>query len=167
MLFQDSFNVFPRDFFAQESAMVARALLGHQLLRRWPDGTYSRYRIVETEAYTQDDPACHAYGKSPARAGRSATLFKAPGMAYVYLIYGIYHCLNVVTEPEGRAGAVLFRALEPLAPFSPMQGSDVFCTRGPGKLCNALQITKADYNEKSMMSPDSDLLLVQATQPAL
>jgi len=101
--------------------------------------------IVETEAYTQNDPACHAYkGKTP----RAITLFKEPGLSYVYLIYGMYHCFNVVTEPYDIAGAVLIRALDPVIPASN--------TNGPGKLCRELNITK-ELNEQDLTLSKSDL----------
>ncbi len=140
----------PRSLFKKGTVHIAKALLSQQLWVKSND-EYLKYRIVETEAYTQDDPACHAYQKNK---GRAATLYKAPGLAYVYLIYGMYHCLNVVTEPEGTAGAVLFRGIEPLRSDYPDH------THGPGRLTKTLNITKA-HNEISMIKPDSPLLLVQ------
>jgi len=143
-------------FLAQPTVTVAKQLLGQQLWVLNPQGTYWSYRIVETEAYTQDDPACHAFGKT---SGRAATLYKAPGLAYVYFIYGMYHCLNVITEPEGQAGAVLFRGLEPLCSDAPRN------THGPGRLTKALGITKADHNEVSMIKSDSPLRLGASADP--
>ena len=125
--------------------VVAKDLLGCKLCRR-VDGKVFEGIIVETEAYTQDDPACHAYrGKTP----RAITLFKQPGIAYVYFIYGMYYCFNVITEPEETAGAVLIRALEPINSEN---------TNGPGKLCRALGITK-DFNEVNLTDRKSDLWL--------
>lgn len=133
--------VLPADFFARDTVTVAQTLLGMHLMC-WDEihQDYLAFRVVETEAYTQDDPSCHAF-KGP--RGRGVTLYKAPGLAYVYFIYGMYYCLNVVTEPTGRAGAVLFRALEPLHPPT----GAAFNTKGPGRLCKALGITKALHNE--------------------
>lgn len=109
-------------------------------MRRFPDGRVVRGQIVETEAYTADDPACHAYRR---RSPRNAVMFGPPGWAYVYLIYGIYHCLNVVTDQDGVASAVLIRALqiETMPPWLDL-GKDKpdRLAAGPGKLCRALQI---------------------------
>ncbi len=140
----------PRPFFERETVQVARDLLGHRLLARDNSGGYRLLRIVETEAYTGDDPACHAYGRT---TGRAATLYLKPGLAYVYLIYGMYHCLNVTTEPEGKAGAVLFRALEPL-------DGDTLPTHGPGRLTKALDITREAHNEIDLTHPQSPLVLL-------
>lgn len=147
------------DFFNRDTVLVAQELLGQILVCRDPKTEEPIFcRIVETEAYKGDsDPACHAYGKT---TGRAATLYKAPGLAYVYLIYGMYHCLNVVTEPEGIAGAVLFRALEPVIPAHQAQ----YKTHGPGRLTRALGITKTQHNEISLTSNASDLYL-QAGAP--
>jgi DNA-3-methyladenine glycosylase len=108
---------------------VARALLGKVLVHR---GTYAR--IVETEAYLGlADAASHA---SRGRTPRTGVIFGPPGHAYVYLIYGIHNCFNIVAEPEGSPGCVLIRALEPLAGLSAAQR-----TNGPGKLTSAMGIT--------------------------
>jgi len=139
-------RIINRDFYNRNTIEVAKDLLGCKLSRKLGNRVLSGI-IVEVEAYTQEDPACHAFrGKTP----RSATLFKQPGIAYVYFIYGMYHCVNVVTEEYDRAGAVLIRALEPVAP--------VENTNGPGKLCRALQITK-ELNEADVTSKDSDLYI--------
>jgi DNA-3-methyladenine glycosylase len=130
-----------KDFFERDTLIVARELLGkHLLIWDVTSNDYIVCRITETEAYTQDDPSCHAL-KGP--KGRGATLYKEPGIAYVYFIYGMYFCLNVVTEPEGVGGAVLFRSLEPL--YNPT-GRELN-TKGPGRLCKALNITKDTHNE--------------------
>ena len=101
----------PRRSFARSSTEVAPELLGHVLARRLPDGAVLRARIVETEAYDQDDPASHAYrGRTP----RVRVMFGPPGHLYVYFTYGMHHCMNVVTGPDGTASAVLLRAAEPL-----------------------------------------------------
>jgi DNA-3-methyladenine glycosylase len=122
-----------RDFYARPCLEVAEALLGkwlvHRMGRRLLDG-----RIVEVEAYIgQEDQACHArFG----RTERASVLFGPPGHAYVYLIYGMYDCFNVVAEPEHAPAAVLVRAVEP--------GRGVTGkTDGPGKMCRAMHITRA------------------------
>jgi DNA-3-methyladenine glycosylase len=137
----------PACFFARETVTVARGLVGCTLWAE-ADGTTCAGRIVEAEAYLDArDPASHAArGPTP----RSAIMYGPPGVAYVYLIYGMYHCLNAVTEAEGRAGAVLLRALEPLVGLPAMQdrrgGAPArdLC-RGPGRLCQALGIDR-DWN---------------------
>jgi DNA-3-methyladenine glycosylase len=122
---------------------VARALLGKVLVRGAASG-----RIVETEAYLGlRDPAAHACrGVTP----RTRVLFGAPGHAYVYLIYGMYECLNLVAEPEGSPGCVLIRALEPLTGLDTMRRRRTAARRdqdlanGPGKLTRAMGITRRD-----------------------
>lgn len=138
--------VLKRDFYERNTIQVAKDLLGCKLCRKI-DGKILSGIIVETEAYTQNDPACHAFrGKTP----RAITLFKQPGIAYVYFIYGMHHCFNVITEPEETAGAVLIRALEP---------TDYICdTNGPAKLCRELKITK-ELNEIDLTSEESCLWL--------
>ena len=102
-----------RDFYAQDTLEAARLLLGKYLVRRL-DGQTMAGRIVETEAYIgRCDKACHAYNYR--RTHRTETLFAPPGTAYIYLIYGMYHCLNFVTEAEGEPAAVLLRAIQPIA----------------------------------------------------
>jgi DNA-3-methyladenine glycosylase len=121
----------------------ARALLGCVLERRGP-GWVIRARIVETEAYTQDDPASHSFrGRTP----RNAPMFDRAGIAYVYTSYGMHRCLNVVTGEEGTGEAVLIRALEPLDGVEQMtrhrrwEGKPAKgLADGPGKLCQALRI---------------------------
>jgi DNA-3-methyladenine glycosylase len=123
-----------RAFYAQPAEDVALQLLGAQLVRRRPDGTEAVGRIVEVEAYVgPHDLACHA---AKGRTARTEVLFGPPGRAYVYLVYGMHHCFNVVTNPKGDAAAVLVRALEPI---SGIEGS----TQGPGRLCKALGIDRA------------------------
>ena len=133
-----------RDFYARHAATVARELLGYVLVRVLDDGTVLTGRIVETEAYLgESDPACHsARGATEVRR-----LLSGPaGFAYVYLCYGTSHCFNIVAEPEGRASAVLFRALEPIEGVEQMRRHrphakrDTDLCSGPGRLCQALDI---------------------------
>jgi DNA-3-methyladenine glycosylase len=123
---------------------VARELLGTVLECETEDGTASGI-IVETEAYLgEHDLACHA---AAGRTARTEHLYGAPGISYVYFIYGMYWCFNAVTRAEGMPSAVLVRALEPLAGIPLMHRrrpgikKDVDLTNGPGKLCQALGIT--------------------------
>ena len=139
-------------FFDRPTVTVARDLLGARLVRTGPPGTRLVGQIVETEAYTEDDPACHVAHLSRdsetgevVGTGRGRDLFAPPGTAYVYLIYGLHWLLNVVTEPEGTAGAVLIRAVEPKAGVDEMwanRGVDrrVDLTNGPGKLAEAFGV---------------------------
>jgi len=137
-------EILKKEFYNRNTIDVAKSLLGCRLFRKINDKILGGI-IVETEAYTQNDPACHAFkGKTP----RAATLFKQPGIAYVYLIYGMYYCFNTITEPENTAGAVLIRALEPIPPLNN--------TNGPGKLCRELKITK-ELNEAKLTSQKSGL----------
>lgn len=123
----------PTSFYDRPVQDVARDLLGAFLVRTI-GGQRLVGRIVETEAYGgPEDLASHA---SRSRSGRAAVMFGPPGRAYVYLIYGIHHCLNVVTGPEGTAEAVLIRALEPIEGISVR-------TDGPGRLARALAIDRA------------------------
>lgn len=144
---------FPRSFYAQDTVAVARALLG-QHLNRVNNGVHQCGRIVEVEAYlgTHDLASHSSRGRTP----RTSTMFGPPGHAYVYLIYGVHHCLNVVTEPEGHGSAVLIRAVEPIENIS---GN----TRGPGLLCRALDIDRR-LNGHDLIS--ADLFISAAPEPA-
>ena len=146
-------------FFRRDSVTVGRDLLGARVVRE-SDGAPRRVgRIVETEAYTQDDPAFHGWNLydeetgTVRREGRAGDLFAEPGRGYVYLIYGMHWLLNVVTEPEGVGGAVLIRAVEPLEGSSAMRECrgekhrDVDLTNGPGKLSEAFGIDDALHGE--------------------
>lgn len=123
---------------------MARALVGCYLVHQSPDGM-AVGRLVEVEAYCgARDPASHARR----RTSRSEVMWGAPGTAYVYLSYGTHACMNVVTEPPGRPGAVLLRALEPVAGMSLMQrrrGTAALraLANGPGRLTQAMGITLA------------------------
>jgi DNA-3-methyladenine glycosylase len=128
-----------RSFYARPTIEVARALLG-KVIRR---GRASA-RIVEVEAYLgANDPAAHsARGPTP----RTRVIFGPPGHAYVYLVYGMHHCLNIVTEPTGVAGCVLIRAVEPVRGVASP-------SNGPGKLTRALGITLAHYGADLTRGP--------------
>ncbi|MEB3267164.1 MAG: DNA-3-methyladenine glycosylase [Leptolyngbya sp.] len=125
----------------QPATVVAPALVGCTLVRRYGDGTVVRGLIVETEAYEPGDPACHGYRR---RTARNGVMFGPPGTCYVYLIYGIYHCLNIVTDGVDVPSAVLIRALalDRLPPDLPPQQATPphRVAAGPGKLCRALAI---------------------------
>jgi DNA-3-methyladenine glycosylase len=129
-----------RAFFARSVHAVAPELIGATLLVDGVGGT-----IVEVEAYDHEDPAAHGFG---GRTARNASMFGPAGHAYVYLIYGLYWCLNLVCEPEGVANAVLIRAIEPTAGIPAMQkrrklGDVRLLCAGPGRLCEALGVTRA------------------------
>jgi DNA-3-methyladenine glycosylase len=129
-----------RDFFARSSHEVAPDLIGVTLLVDGVGGP-----IVEVEAYDQDDPASHSFN---GRTSRNAVMFGPPGYAYVYRSYGIHWCLNLVCAEAGRAEAALVRALEPTSGLGAMrerrglEAPRALCS-GPGKLCQALAITRA------------------------
>ena len=142
-----------QNFYAQDTLKAAQLLLGKYLIRRL-NGEILAGRIIETEAYIgRCDKACHAYQYR--RTARTETLFAPPGTAYIYLIYGMYHCLNFVTEPEGEPAAVLLRALQPVAgtetmtrlrygdkPLTAFRKKNFL--NGPGKVCQALALTRAE-----------------------
>ena len=110
-------SVLPRSFYEHAPDIVARALLGKLVVRELESESLVG-RIVEVEAYFgQEDPAAHSY---VGRTARNAVLFGPPGFAYVYFIYGMYYCLNVSCEPDGQAGGVLIRALEPVEGLAAM-----------------------------------------------
>ena len=146
-----------RKFFLDPPDLVARKLLGKLLVRGEMVG-----RIVEVEAYFgESDPAAHAYA---GKTARNAVLFGPPGHAYVYFVYGMHYCLNVSCEPDGRAGGVLFRALEPICGLQAMASArGVAVTRlsaltsGPGRLCQAFGVTRLRDNGTDLTSPESDL----------
>ncbi len=139
----------PQSFFGRDTITVAKELVGCVIQVRGAEGKEVSGRIVEVEAYEgENDPASHAgRGRTP----RSEIMFGPPGYAYVYLIYGMHHCLNFVTEADGAAGAVLVRALEPVTGhdlmadrrgLDPSKASDRDLCAGPGRLCQALGIDR-------------------------
>ena len=152
----------PRSFFERDAVTVARAVLG-KLVVRTLRGEQLAGRITEVEAYLGlEDPAAHAFA---GRTNRNAVLFGPPGFAYVYFIYGMHYCLNFSCEPEGQAGCVLIRALEPVAGIPTMArlrsvraaSSAKLLIGGPGKLCQALGITRANCNGLDVTAPTSPL----------
>ncbi len=161
------------DFFNRDPRQVARALLGKLLVRKTPRGVVAG-RIVETEAYLgQGDAAAHA---AAGKTARNAVVFGPPGHAYVYFIYGNHYCLNVSCLPDGVPGCVLFRALEPVAGIEQMAKARGIklakktdrrkisflkkISSGPGRMSEALKITRARDNGKTLASPRSDLRIV-------
>jgi DNA-3-methyladenine glycosylase len=143
---------------------VARLLLGKLLVRRQGRQILAG-RIVETEAYLGfDDPASHSFS---GKTARTAVMFGPPGYAYVYFIYGMHYCLNVTCEPEGHAGAVLLRALEPLVGLEqmakfrdlPPDAKPRMLTSGPARLCEALDVNRVRDNAKNFLDEASDLQL--------
>src|ERR1700744_623632 len=144
-------SILPRSFYERAPDIVARALLGKLVVREM-EGESLIGRIVEVEAYFgKEDPAAHSY---VGRTMRNAVLFGPPGFAYVYFIYGMYYCLNVSCEPDGEAGGVLFLAVDPAAGVAPMArlrklpagAKPQLLTSGPGRLCQALGITRSIHN---------------------
>ena len=137
-----------REFFMRDTVTVARGLLGQRLVRCSEDGRVTAGIIVETEAYCgRFDAACHSYkGKTE----RTRVLFGEKGFAYIYLIYGMYHCFNITSGPAGEPEAVLIRALEPVEGISLMaerrglERVSALCN-GPGKLSMAMDIHRGLY----------------------
>ena len=152
-------SILPVEFYARPTLEVARDLVGKVLVHRSAGGLTTG-RIVETEAYIGDsDPACHAH---KGRTARNAPLYGRPGLAYVYVSYGLHHLLNAVTEDEGFPSAVLIRAIEPLeglplmrqrraaASGRPAPALDADLGRGPGNLTVAMGITTPVHNTRML-----------------
>ncbi len=168
----DRATVLKQSFFNRDPRRVARSLLGKVLIRKTA-GAILAGRIVETEAYLgQGDAAAHS---AAGQTLRNAVLFGPPGYAYVYFIYGNHYCLNVSCLPDGIAGGVLFRAMEPVAGIKQMAKArglefdkeiDLHkisllkkISSGPGRMSEALGVTRERDNAKSLMSRSSDLYL--------
>lgn len=160
----------PRSFFLDPPDMVARALLGKLLIRE-VEGQELVCRITETEAYFGwGDPAAHSFRGQTAR---TEVLFGAPGRAYVYLIYGMHFCLNISCEPEGQAGCVLLRAGEPLMGLGamaklrrlPPNAKPGLLTAGPGRLCQALGISRSEHNGLDVTDRSSPLRVADDGSP--
>lgn len=152
----------PSEFYLNRPEVVARELLGKLIIRKAGRRKLIG-RIVETEAYLGlDDPASHSFVGLTAR---NSVMFGPPGRAYVYFIYGMHYCLNVSCEPDGQAGGVLFRALEPVSGFAEMArlrglpegASPRLLTSGPGRLCQALGIVREGINGVDLTSRRSPL----------
>jgi DNA-3-methyladenine glycosylase len=145
----------PRRFFVRDPVVLARDLLGRVLFYKAPGGLLAG-RIVETEAYTGEaDPASHAFR---GRTARNAVMFGPAGHAYVYFTYGMHYCLNVTADVSGTAGAVLFRALEPLAGVEIMRargdhGPEIRMLSGPGKIGRAFGLTLEDNGRDFTRGP--------------
>jgi DNA-3-methyladenine glycosylase len=143
-----------RAFYDRDTELVARELLGKLLAHR-VDGVLRVGRIVETEAYLgTHDLAAHS---SRGRTARTEVMFGPPGHAYVYLIYGVHHCMNVVTGPEGQASAVLLRALEPVENLAGR-------TNGPGLLCRAMGIDR-QQNGQDLFGEDFFIATPSRAEP--
>ncbi|BDC50465.1 putative 3-methyladenine DNA glycosylase [Bryobacterales bacterium F-183] len=154
-------RILPRSFYARDTVTVAKDLLGCRL--QTADCTA---RIVEVEAYLgEGDLAAHsARGITP----RTRVIFGPPGHAYVYFIYGMYECLNLVAEPEHQAGCVLIRAVEPQAGLEHMErrrGKAAGLTNGPGKLTLAMGITRSLHNGVDVTAKGSPLVVLEPDCP--
>ncbi len=166
-----------RDFFDRDTVTVARELVGTYLVRVW-QGERLVCRLTETEAYVGPiDKGCHAYQYR--RTARTEPLFAAPGHTYVYLIYGMYHCLNLVTEPEGEPCAVLLRGGSPrlggetishLRYGKPLRELTAYQRKnflnGPGKLCRGLALTR-EHNLIDITASDELYLVSSLTDLGL
>jgi len=159
----NEFNQLNREFFLKDTKTVAKELLGKYLVRKSSNGNMVGM-IIEVEAYLgPHDKASHSYKYR--KTDRTKIMYMKPGTLYIYLIYGLYHCLNVITEPEGMPCAVLIRQLYPI------EGIELMCRNrnvkigknfknlvdGPSKLCIALDITKDEFNGKDSCKSDSKL----------
>ncbi len=158
----------PCEFYLQDTLTVAQEMLGKLLVHRLPDSEVLSGIIVETEGYLTGDPACHAYrGQTP----RNATMFGPPGHAYVYFTYGLHMMLNVVCAPEGIAEAVLIRAIQPVDGIETMRrnrggiAETRQLTNGPGKLAQALNLTRAKDDGLDMTGLHSSLAIFPHSFP--
>jgi DNA-3-methyladenine glycosylase len=161
----------PQSFYDRDPRRVARDLLGKLLIRRNGRRVLAG-RIVEVEAYLDGDPAAHSFA---GRTARNAVLWGPPGISYVYFIYGNHYCFNVSCLPDGKAGGVLFRAVEPVTGIKEMVRArrlkieDVKdlrnLTSGPGRLAEAFGITRERDNEKNLTVAGSDLWIADDGSP--
>jgi DNA-3-methyladenine glycosylase len=155
----------PASFYEPSAEFVAPKLLGHNLLRRTPDGTWAGGMIVEAEAYLANDPACHGFRRE---TPRNRSMYGPPGRAYVYFIYGNYFCFNAVCAHKGMAEAVLIRAIEPTFGEEWMRRnrpvtSPRELTSGPSKLCLALHIER-EFDGADLCALKSDLIIGENPQ---
>ncbi|MFX0001449.1 MAG: DNA-3-methyladenine glycosylase [Candidatus Hermodarchaeota archaeon] len=156
-----------RGFFIRDTKVVARELLGNYLIRETSKGQIIG-KITEVEAYLGPyDKASHSYNYR--KTNRTEVMYMVPGTLYIYLIYGLYHCLNVITEPEGMPCAVLIRQLYPIDGIKLMiKNRNIKIGKnfknladGPGKLCMALNITKSKFNGTDSCSLSSKLFFIE------
>jgi len=159
-------NIGP-DFFERNTVTVAQELLGFELCYKTPEGLVGGI-ISETEDYTEDDPACHAYmGK---QTNRNAPMFLSGGHIYIYFIYGMYHCLNFVTEKKGTGAAVLIRELQPTTGLElikknrPKIKNNQHLLNGPSKLMLGLNISP-QLNGHNLWQKDSPITLNHHSLP--
>jgi len=155
------------DFFSRDTVEVGKDLLGRYLIKKTEKGDMIG-KIVEVETYLgPNDKACHAYNNK--KSEKTKVMYMKPGTFYVYYIYGIYYCLNVITEPEGIPCAIFIRKLFPIEGIDLMkENRNVKIGRnyknlvdGPSKLCMAMNITKEKYNGKDSCAETSKLYFVQ------
>ncbi len=160
-------NRLTRDFFNRKTEIVAKDLLGRYLIRKTNKGDMIG-KIIETEAYIgPNDKACHCYNYK--KTEKTKIMYMKPGTIYIYYIYGVYFCLNVITEEQGMPCAVFIRQLYPVKGIDLMKENRNVkigknyknLTDGPSKLCMALDITKKAFNSKDSCSPDSNLFFTQ------
>lgn len=168
-------DILTQDFYHRDTLEVARDLLGRDIVRVL-DGAALVCRITETEAYIgRMDKACHAYGYR--RTPRTETLYAPPGTAYLYLIYGMYHCLNFVTEAQGEPAAVLIRGAVPIENGDIIANNRFGCKEkdmtayqrknflnGPGKLCRGLALTR-EQNGLDLTVPGGELYVLPGSPP--
>jgi DNA-3-methyladenine glycosylase len=150
-------KLLPQEFYFEDTTEVAKRLLGKILCVKGESGAVHKARIVETEAYLgPEDRAAHTFGGR--RTPRVEPMYLDGGHSYVYLIYGMYYCLNFVTRDTEHPEAVLIRALEPF-PFVEMKKKDMKMN-GPGKLCRELAITK-EHNALKLWKKSSELYVCE------
>ena len=154
-------NRLQRTFFTVPTVHLAKNLLGCVLVRE-TEPKQMKGMITETEAYTEDDPASHSF--KGRRTKRNEVMFASGGYVYVYISYGIHHCLNIVSEDAGRGCAVLIRAVKPIAGIATMQKNrgdreNKVLTDGPGKLCQAFGIS-LEHNSTDLTDLQSSIYIV-------
>lgn len=153
------------DFYRQDTVSLSKKLLGKTLTVFSPKGPLAGV-IAETEAYAQGDPACHGFGGKKTK--RNQSMFLSGGHIYIYFIYGMYHCLNIVSEEEGTASAVLIRSIIPILGTDQMQqnrGSSIppkQLSNGPAKLVIAMDI-QPSWDGQSLLSPHSPITISGAS----
>jgi DNA-3-methyladenine glycosylase len=148
-------SVLPQEFYFSKTEKVAIQLLGKVLYFKTKNGEVLSGRIVETEAYLGvKDPAAHTFGDR--KTERTKSMYRAGGHSYVYLIYGMYNCLNFVTQAEGTPEAVLIRALQPVHISAEKIAKKQLYTNGPGKLCKHFGITR-EHNGLPLWEKESGL----------